>query len=291
MPSKVLSLGQVISSYLDDAALGISPNTLDIYRWNLAQMADHLSGVGVKSLRRVTPEHLRSFLLHLKEHGYRDATVHQHYRGMKTFFGWCVRQGYLTLDPMARVRAPRLPAPVHNRLDFEKIEKVLEAAKRTQQPERDYAIVVLLLDTGIRREELVSLAPDDVHLAEHVVAVRQGKGAKGREVPLSDVAAKALADWLAVRLPDTHGLFGIKTGSGLYLFTSRLSRKVGFWFSPHDLRHTFATLYGGDVQDLQKILGHADVSTTASIYRHRGVSALVKVHDERSPVANLSANK
>lgn len=285
------TLSQSIASYLRDAALGISKNTLEIYRWNLGQMAEYLASVNVTSLAEVAADHLRAFLLCLKDRAYSLATIHQHYRGLHTFFGWCVRQGLLGLNPMMRVRRPRLPQPVHNRLDLGSICKILEATQHTAQPKRDFAVIVLFVDTGIRRQELVDLQPSDVDLSAHVLTIRLGKGAKGRRVPLSQLCANALADWLAVRPSETISLFGFKTGDGVYLFTSRLSRKVGFWFSPHDLRHTFATLYGGDVEDLQKILGHSNVSTTASIYRYRDVASLVKVHNERSPMSQIPQTK
>lgn len=279
------TLSQSIASYLQDAALGISKATLDIYRWNLGQMAEYLASVNVTSLSDVGVDHLRAFLLLLKERAYSLSTIHQHYRGVRTFFGWCVRQGLLGFDPMTRVRRPRLSQPIHNRLDLAAICIIFDATRTTMQPERDFAVIALFLDTGIRRQELVDLQPGDVDLSAHVLTIRLGKGSKGRRVPISEGCAKALSAWLAIRPADTVGLFGFKTGDGVYLFTSRLSRKVGFWFSPHDLRHSFASLYGGDVQDLQKILGHADVSTTASIYRYRDVAALVKVHNERSPIS------
>lgn len=285
------TLSQSIASYLRDAALGISKNTLDIYRWNLGQLAKYLVNASITSLAHVTADHLRAFFGGLKESGYSLSTVDQHYRGVRTFFRWCVHQEFLDFNPMTRVRRTRLPQPIHNNLDFDAICKVLEATRSTLQPERDFAVIALFLDTGIRRQELVDLQLGDVDLSGHVLTIRLGKGAKGRRVPLSDGCSKALADWLAVRPPETIGLFGFKTGDGVYLFTSRLSRKVGFRFSPHDLRHSFATLYGGDVQDLQKILGHSDVSTTASIYRYRDVASLIKVHNERSPMSQLPRTK
>ncbi len=287
MPIGRLTVWCVVSSYLDDCALGLSPNTVESYRWNLDALIEFLSSLRVRSLLRVTADHLRAFFRHLQEQGYSPNTVHQHYRTVRAFFAWCIRQGYVSFSPVSVVRAPSRPRPVPVHLSASDVHKFIDAAKSTRNPERDYAIAMLFLDTGLRRAELVGLTVEDIDIPSRLVTVRLGKGAKGRKVPICSETSYGLAAWLVARPERVVGLFGLKP-AGVRQFVNRIARRAGLGHVyPHALRHTFATLYGGDVQDLQKILGHSDVSTTASIYRHRDASALVAVHDERSPVAHL----
>lgn len=291
-----MNLQTAIESYLKDCSIGLRPWTIRTYRFALRALAIYLSDHHhLRALSSVTPNHLREFLAWLKVHGgrrekpYSDCTVHSHYRSIKTFFGWCVAQDLVRTNPMLAVRRPTLPKPVPTFLSVDQLRQLLDYCLTTECPERNRALLMLMIDTGLRRAEVVQLMPDDVFLQEHVVVVRVGKMSKGRVVPLSSAARYELANWLVARPPEMETLFGM-TGNAIYLLFQRMSRAAGLKVFPHAIRHTFATLYAGDVADLQQILGHADVSTTAMIYRHRTVKHLVPVHDARSPASQLTEN-
>jgi site-specific recombinase XerD len=292
MPSTVgdSSLDSLTSStqaFLQDSALALSKATMDNYRFNLARFARFVAERNVAGVGEVSALHLREYLNALQQAHYSASTVHQAYRVLRTFFGWCMREGLLSADPVARVRRPKLSRPVPVHLSMADVERLVAACARTTKPDRDKAIVVLFLDTGLRRAELAGLELNDIDIPARLVTVRLGKGRKGRRVPLSSWVAHILAEWLVAH-PSALGssLFGLK-GHGLMMLLRRLSAKSGVRVYCHALRHTFATHYGGDVQDLQMILGHSEVSTTAEIYSHRESAGLVRFHDERSPMAQL----
>jgi site-specific recombinase XerD len=283
-----LPLLQVIEYFLEDSALALSKATMYNYRYNLQEFSGSMAGLGVASLHEVTPVQIRKYLVNAQDDGYSKAAVHQRYRVVRRLFSWCVAQSFITTDPMVAVRKPAKPKPVPYHLPIGQVETVLAACANTTHPVRDQAIVYLLLDTGLRRAELASVLLTDLNLQDRLVTVRLGKGGKGRLVPISSLAAHVLAEWLVDRPSDIGDrLFGL-TGAGLQMLLYRLSKHTGVHVFCHALRHTFATLYGGDVQDLQKILGHAEVSTTAEIYRFRENAGLVRFHDERSPVTLLA---
>lgn len=283
--SSLVSLTSSTQAFLQDSALALSKATIYNYRFNLARFAGFVAERGIVGVADVSPLHLRAYLNSLQQQNYSAATVHQAFRVLRTFFGWCQREGLLAADPVARVRRPKLSKPVPVHLSMADIERLIAACDSTTNPERNRTIVILFLDNGMRRAELAGLELADIDIPARLVTVRLGKGRKGRRVPLSSWAAHVLAEWLVAR-PSALGssLFGL-TGPGLMMLLRRLSAKSGVRVYCHALRHTFATLYGGDVQDLQKILGHSEISTTAEIYSHRESAGLVRFHDDRSPMA------
>jgi site-specific recombinase XerD len=283
----LVPLNQAIEYFLEDSALGLASTTLRNYRYNLAEFSSFVGELQVATLQDVSAVHVRKYLVGVKDKGYSAWAVHQRYRVVGRLLRWCLEQGYLSVDVMRMVRCPAKPRPVPYSLSLVDLRKLMAAAGATNNPERDCAIVVLLLDTGLRRAELAGLLLLDLDFDARLVTVRVGKGGKGRRVPISSQCVQSLAAWRVVRPSDLGDSFFGLSGDGLHMLFLRLRAKCGVHVYCHALRHTFATLYRGDVQDLQKILGHADVSTTAEIYRFRETAALVRFHDERSPVGQF----
>ncbi len=292
----VMLLSQALQRYLQDCRIGLSPCTTRNYAYNLTRLIKWLSCRQVLSLIQLTVDDLRDYLVELRQapgqrrgrgRPFSLATIHQVYRTTRTWLNWCVARGYLTANPVLQIRTPELPKPVARHITREAMARLITASAATTRPERDRAIVLLFLDTGIRRQEIARLQASDVDLAARRVTVRVGKGGRGRVLPISTPAAHALASWLVVRPESDLSLFGLKA-HGVYLMIRRLQRRAGLEdVSPHVLRHTFATYYDGDVYDLAKILGHRDITVTAEVYAHREVARLSALHDQRSPLAAL----
>jgi len=155
---------------------------------------------------------------------------------------------------------------------------------------RDWALVLLLLDTGLRRAEACALRIGDLELDDGMLLVRAGKGRKDRLVPIGRVACHALRGYLANRR-EGHVFLTCTgtplTGSGLREILRRAGRRAGLVQSvhPHLLRHTCATSYlrnGGDTFTLQRILGHSDPRVTEQYVLLSG-SLLKERHRRASP--------
>lgn len=145
-------------------------------------------------------------------------------------------------------------------------------------PHRDYLFMRLILKTGLRASEAVSLRPEHVDMPTGKLVVREGKGAKDRTLWFSGGLRDELGEWLD-RRPESEWL--LPTTKGTKVDTSHLRRSVKRYarkaeiaeverVSPHTLRHTFATrLYRAtnNLRKVQKALGHSDISTT-QIYTH-----------------------
>ena len=264
-----------LGAYLVAVAAGCAPGTVAIYRYHCSRFVLWLGR------RRVSADRCRAYLAGLAGDGLGASTRHGAFRALRAWFRWCVREGRLAADPMAAVRAPRLPEVSRVGLALDQVRVLLAAARSL----RDRAAVLFLLDTGLRLQEAAGLVWADVDLPGKWVTVRAGKGGRVRWVPVSPEVAVVLGE-LRGQAPSAVRVFGM-TRAALYQMVRRLGRRVGLHVSPHQLRHTAATWYGGDVEDLRLLLGHRRVSTTAEIYRHREARHLGQVHASRSVVRLL----
>ncbi len=202
-------------------------------------------------------------------------TYHGH---LRTFFQWVLTQGGLTISPMTLIKAPVCRADQIQPFTQDQLEAILAAARQTQNPRRDEAIIMLLLDTGIRASELCGLKQKDLDLNEKRITVL-GKGGKRRSVYFGHQSTKAL--WAHLRGKETEEeapLFPSERAEGKGAHLSRYGLRdmierlnsvagvSGVRCSAHTFRHTFAVSFlrgGGQVFHLREILGHTDLKMTS----------------------------
>lgn len=220
-------------------------------------------------------------------------------RTLKAFGTWVASELDLVSNPLRAVPLPRVPEQLVPSLRDPEIIALLRASEGSRDPERDRAIVLLLLDTGVRVSEAASLRVRDLDLVEGRCRVF-GKGSKERLVPVGRRARKALRTWLSHRrgVRDDDPLFtgpgGHRlTARGLYQLVHRLARRAELQTrcSPHVLRHTFARSFltnGGDVFSLQRILGHSPSSIQVTRrYVELLDDDLRAIHRQASPADRL----
>lgn len=244
-----------------------------------------------------TPEGVQAYLDQLRAR-MKPTSVHHHYRALRVFFRWCVRTGRLDQDPLAdlKVRAPRtlprVPTP-------EEVAALLRACPDTPEGRRNRAMVCLLADSGLRKEELRRLRVRDVDLVTRTVRVWSGKGQKDRVTYFGDATASVLRSWLSLH-PDPRPeapLFCTGSGDmlgpfGIGQILGRLSRRAGIRrIGPHALRHYAATSLmrsTGDLELVRRVLGH---TTLAMALRYASVADEVirAKFQAHSPVDHLWA--
>jgi integrase/recombinase XerD len=188
----------------------------------------------------------------------------------------------------------RRPKRVPKVLSIHDIQRLVDACKW----KRDRAIVLTLTDTGVRAMELVTMTVGNIDLDAGWIHVRQGKGRKGRIVPLSEQTAQAIRRYFAKRGEpgdDEPAWVSAETGtaltdSGLRQRLKRLGRKAGVKnANPHTLRRTFAThalINGMDIYMLREIMGHNDI-TVLRHYLAFAPAALAQAHARHSPLNGL----
>lgn len=235
-----------------------------------------------------------------------SGTVKTYYITLCTFFNFCREQEVLLCSPMARISAPVDRPDQIKPFSEEDCERLLAASCRTRHPRRDEAIVLLLLDTGIRATELCSLKVGDIDFDRDDLTV-EGKGGKKRHVPICGETRKALYRYLQERggPPSHEPLFlsdrGVDAGGqftrhGLRFLIRRIcqSAKItGVRCSPHTLRHTFAILYlrsGGQAFWVKTMLGHESLTMT-NRYVQVAEADLVAHHQTCSPITRLRGKR
>ena len=300
-----MELARAVQAFLNDAvARDLSPKTHQRYQSDLADLTRFLQVRSVTALDQVTADLLRAYFADLQnrvnsrrpDQRLSPFTIEGMYRSIKTFFRWCEWEEYLLANPMRRVRRNKLPDHIVPRLSEGQVGMLLNEVEKTLAPQRNLALILLMVDSGLRRGEALDLKLDDVFLDEQRVRVF-GKCRKERDVPLGDASTRALGEWLAVRpfsLSDKVFLTDEGTPfqpAGVQSLFARLQARLRLpRLYPHLLRHTFAEIYlkhVRDVKSLQQILGHSKASTTLDLYVAHNFDDLLKMHRIGSPVDTI----
>ena len=268
-----------------------------------------ITEVDVDFISRITTSDVFDFLSYLAndripnpdspvpDRGIETAARARKLSSIKSFFKYLtVRTKLLSENPVADLEYPKLRKSLPKYLTLEQSSALLQAASGQNQ-KRDYAILMVFLNCGIRRSELVGLNLADVY--EDRIRVI-GKGNKERFVYFGTACKKAIDDYLQERnkqvLSDNRALFGSRDNNRIsvsavhrmvkkYLLIAGLDPEN---FSAHKLRHTAATMMlsgGVDVKTVQEVLGHENLNTT-QIYTHIENTEL-KIAAEANPLSKL----
>ena len=287
-------LDALMEDYLQYLKLerGLAANTLSSYRHDLS---DFTSQLGSKDLRRADRKALGAYIAHLTGAGRKPATVARKLSSLKQFFHYLVDTGKLKESPLAGVSAPKISRYHPHYLSPREIELIIEAAAKSKRNgPRDRAILELLYGSGLRVSELINLKIGDLEFEAGFLRVT-GKGDKQRLVPLGELAARAVRDYLDGRpagLTPAPWAFTGRPGLPLsrvalwkMIKKAALGAGIGKPVSPHTFRHSFAThmLDGGaDLRVVQEMLGHADISTT-QIYTTIDREYIIAEHKKYHP--------
>lgn len=288
------------------AERGSSDNTVSAYRNDLGQFFEFMCSKGHvgEAWGELTREDLIAYILWLKDREYASATVARKVAAMKSFCGFLARIGALEDNPAEELDSPKVKKQLPTTLTPTEVDHLLALpGKHGGSPKamRDTALLEVLYATGMRVSELAGLSLDDLDVEGGTIRCT-GKGNKERVMPLYTEATQALRNYLERGRPallgghpDDRTLFlnprGEKlTRQGLWLIIKAYARELGLEdkVTPHTLRHSFAThmLNGGaGLREVQKLLGHANISTT-QVYTHISQDRLREVYDDAHPRAH-----
>ena len=201
---------------------------------------------------------------------------------LNNFYQFLLKNQYLSKNPVEYIELPKLKKTLPTVLSHKEIESLLDIELVTKYDYRNKAMLELLYSSGLRVSELVNLTVYDVQLSENIVRII-GKGGKERIVPIDDYATKYLTIYMTEYRPQlmkkqiTNDLFLNNLGKkisrqAMFKIIQQIALKKGIrtHFSPHTLRHSFATHLlenGADLRSIQELLGHSSISTT-QIYTH-----------------------
>ena len=177
---------------------GKSPNTITAYRETLTLFEGIAREEGFpEEVRAVTPTHIYAYLGRIGSNGVSLDTRHRRHREVRFLFSWLKRMGYIEESPFAQIKNIRLPQKIVQPYTAEEIEKLLACCySRFWWAPRNRAMILMLLDTGVRRTELVNLDLADLDLEGQRLRVLHGKGNKQRVVRFGTKAKEAVEDYL-----------------------------------------------------------------------------------------------
>ena len=296
---------------------GKSPSTIAIIAASVHYLDEFLTANNLSTnVSNIGVEELRRFIVYLRERprfahhrftppqgGHLSGhTINGYLRALQGFWSWLEREDFIGENPFTKLKIPKAPTKVIPIFTEEQLRRLFEAIDTTSPTGyRDYSIILILLDTGIRCSELTGLRLVDVNLESRLLKV-WGKGSKERLVPIGAKVQKALWKYLACYRPEPitpryDQVFLTRDGypltkDRLEAIVERYGKKAGITgvrISPHTFRHTMAVTLlrnGGDVFSLQCILGHSQLEVLRG-YVNLAQSDISRVHRRNSPADNL----
>ena len=307
-PSSSLSLPVLAEQFYQRLQVrNFAASTIKLRRDYLGQFLQWLDDRGITQIDEVTRDVLlayQRYLFHFRSRRsgqpLKFSTQASRLIPVRAWFRFLLRERLIAFNPASDIDIPqeeqRLPSHV---LTADRVETILSQPDVTQPLGiRDRALLETLYSTGMRRSELIRLTVYDLDRERRIVTIRQGKGAKDRNVPIGPRALR----WIAKYQHDVRPGFAERTGTHV-LFLSRNGRRLGpsnlsilvrqyiessgitAPGSCHLFRHAAATLMlenGADIRSLQSFLGHAALTTT-QIYTHVSIKHLQDVHQATHP--------
>jgi site-specific recombinase XerD len=275
-----------IKEYFENLKIDKSPHTIRAYSTSINLLLDFTGAENFSDVIKITPQDLRSFQRKLKEGGSEMSTINSRMRPIRAMFNWLVLNEYLESTPASKVKDLKTPKKMINFLSEEEIVSMINASDNI----RDRLIIALLVATGIRRNELISLKVNDFD-GKHIII--NGKGSKQRKLMIQEDVSKLMYQWISIRNKKYGGINDYlfvsnhKTkfdGDSILEKVKSTMRKANFTderiqqIHTHSLRHTFvANLFesGADIYVAKNALGHENLSTT-TLYSHLRNTAMDK---------------
>ena len=320
---------EYLNSFLDYTMtiLNKSPNTVKEYNYDLATFLKfikmhfgltdeedfskiEIKDINLNTIKKIKLNDIHAFLSYLTTtYHSKAATRARKVSSIRVFFNYlCAKTNLIENNPAQNLETPKLEKRLPKYLSLEDSQKLLEVTENedNRNYQRDYAIITLFLNCGMRLSELVGINISDIDFSEDKMTVI-GKGNKERTIYLNRACVRAIRSYLEVRPKD--GIKTDKLNSKNALFLSerreRISKRTVQYivdkeltaagldtkkYSTHKLRHTAATLmyqYGNvDIRALQEVLGHESISTT-EIYTHVA-NQQVRNAIENNPLSNFN---
>jgi integrase/recombinase XerC/integrase/recombinase XerD len=302
-----LELVKLISHFAQsNKAEAKSPKTISWYTEMLTDYVKFLKATGRDAiLAKLNSEIVREFIISEQGRKISPYTVQGKTRALKAFSSWLSAEGYTSDNLLANIKLPKAPVKIIEPLTTTEVDTLIS----TQNPltaigARNIAILITLLDTGLRNSELSGLRFEDAHIEEGYLKVT-GKGNKERLVPIGALAQKVLWRYVFHFRPEpvnevNNCLF--LTLDGNCLQTNAVKLLLRRWgkkarvprLHAHLCRHTYATNYlthnCGDVFRLQRILGHSTLEMVNRYVHYASAQSMIQSHPS-SPVDHLGIKK
>ena len=271
---------ELVDSFLEYLVIDkkYSDNTVKSYHNDLKKFTNYFKA---KKANDISGNDIKEYLKYLRKTN-DTKTISHNISTLRSFYKFLLIEKKVTTNPMEYIELPKTKKSLPKTLSIDEIDKLLDIKLTDSYSYRNKAMLELMYSSGLRVSELINVKIHDIDVSSCTIRI-MGKGSKERIVPLGDYAIKYIEIYLK-----EHRDKLVKKELNDYLFLNNHGKKMtrqGFFkiikiiakeqnikteFSPHTLRHSFAThlLNGGaDLRSIQEMLGHSDISTT-QIYTH-----------------------
>ena len=273
-----------------------SENTINSYKNDLKKFQNYFINT---TIDKINEQKIKEYLKNLNKENNETKTISHNISTLRSFYKFLLIEKKINKNPMEWIELPKIKKTLPKTLSIDDINKLLDFKLKDSFSYRNKAMLELMYSSGLRVSELVNVKINDIDNELCVIRV-MGKGNKERIIPIGDYAIKYIDIY-----SKEHRNKLIKKQYNDYLFLNNHGKKMtrqGFFkiikniakiqnitteFSPHTLRHSFAThlLNGGaDLRSIQEMLGHSDISTT-QIYTHVSKELLKENYDNFHPHA------
>lgn len=283
---------------------GVSPNTLESYMRDVSHYISYWDSSDFDAVIYASTEDIEKFIKYLRDENKSAATITRTLASVRGFYQFLMLDGKIDINPAKSIKLERIEKKNPEILTNKEIRQLLSMPNINEaKGARDKGMLELLYATGIRVSELINLDIQDIRCTSNErgeVICRSGRGT--RTIPMHSYAAEAMNYYINNVRPK---LLSADSGDALFinLNGSRLTRQ-GFWkivktysemakikkeITPHTLRHSFAMhLYqnGASLQDLQAMLGHADISSTQMYANISRQNSYADVYERCHPLAS-----
>lgn len=264
-----------------------SKNTIETYLINFNKYSKYCENNNIDIIN-VEYIDLLNYLTYLKEkEHYTPKSINTIISMLKSFYNYLLLDGYIENNPTSLLKSPKIPKKLPNYLSEEEISKLFYSIDTSKNlGKRNYLLLLLLYDTGVRVSELINIRINDIDFENKTIKII-GKGDKERLVYFTSDALAVILDYL--RENNKNYLFSNQKGTPItrkevYNIVVRCCEEaeINKHVTPHMIRHSFAThmiINDADIMSVKTILGHSNVTTT-QIYTHFNKKDLKRKYDE-----------
>lgn len=278
---------------------GSSENTTASYKRDLYSFVRFLEGNGINEIERVNKTNVMAYIYELQRQNKAPATISRNAASIRSYFLYLNQLRIIDGNPAEGLETPKVEKKMPAVLSLEDVEKLLEQPDLSDiKGIRDKAMLEVLYATGMRVTELISLSVSDINMEMEYLSCRTGE--RMRIIPLGSKALEALDVYMnkarmnMLKNEGEKALFvncfgNPMTRQGFWKIIKGYAKKAGIKgeITPHMLRHSFAVHLienGADIQSVQEMMGHSDISTT-QMYARLNKNRLREVYNKTHPRA------